>query len=282
MTLTGTRLYDGTTDAAFSILTISNAIAPDVVTVASGAATLASKNAGPQAISSIGTLALGGGDAANYTLVGATGTVTITQLPVTLTGTRLYDGAAIADFSILTVSNAIAPDVVTVASGTATLASKDVGVREITSMGTLALGGADVGNYTLTGATGSVTISPAHLTVTADNKSKVFDGFPFTAFTATITGFVNGETLATSGVTGTPSFSTTPSPPTLPGNYTIIPAVGTLTATNYDFTSFVNGLLTIGYGTCSAGYGPGGVILQPINSDGTSVYPRKGGRYRFQ
>ena len=34
---------------------------------------------------------------------------------------------------------------------------------------------------------------------------------------------------------------------------------------------------TIGYGVCGAGYGPGGVILQPINSDGTSVYQRKGG-----
>ena len=132
VTLTGTRLYDGTTNAAFSILTISNAIAPDVVTVASGAATLASKNAGPQAITSIGTLALGGADAANYTLVGATGTVTITQLPVTLTGTRLYDGTTDADFSILTISNAIAPDVVTVASGAATLASKNAGPQAIT------------------------------------------------------------------------------------------------------------------------------------------------------
>ena len=44
--------------------------------------------------------------------------------------------------SSVTVSS-VAPDVVTVASGAATLASKDVGVRAITSMGTLALGGAD-------------------------------------------------------------------------------------------------------------------------------------------
>ena len=117
VTLTGTRPYDGTANADFSILTVSNAIAPDVVTVASGAATLASKNAGPQAITSVGSLTLGGADAGNYTLVGATGTVTITQLPVTLTGTRPYDGTTNADFSILTVSNAIAPDVVTVASG---------------------------------------------------------------------------------------------------------------------------------------------------------------------
>jgi hypothetical protein len=35
-------------------------------------------------------------------------------------------------------------------------------------------------------------------------------------------------------------------------------------------------LLTVGYGTCT-GSDPGGVILPPINSDGTSVYKRKAG-----
>ena len=33
----------------------------------------------------------------------------------------------------------------------------------------------------------------------------------------------------------------------------------------------------ITYGVCSAAFGPGGVILQPINSDGSSVFFRKGG-----
>jgi len=53
--------------------------------------------------------------------------------------------------------------------------------------------------------------------------------------------------------------------------------VGTLMATNYDFTPFVNGTLTIGYGTCTGSQEPGGVILPPINVDGSSVYKRKGG-----
>ena len=33
----------------------------------------------------------------------------------------------------------------------------------------------------------------------------------------------------------------------------------------------------IAYGLCSVAVGPGGVILQPINSDKTSVFSRKGG-----
>jgi hypothetical protein len=33
----------------------------------------------------------------------------------------------------------------------------------------------------------------------------------------------------------------------------------------------------ITYGACSSTFGPGGVILPPVNSDGSSVYSRKGG-----
>ena len=76
--LTGTRPYNGTNDAAAAILSVSNKVGSDVVNVASGSAILADTNVGPQAIASVGTLALGGAAAANYTLTGATGTVTIT------------------------------------------------------------------------------------------------------------------------------------------------------------------------------------------------------------
>jgi len=43
--------------------------------------------------------------------------------------------------------------------------------------------------------------------------------------------------------------------------------------------SSVNGAVNdfIGYGTCNVSVGPGGVILAPINSDGSSVFNRKGG-----
>ena len=77
-------------------------------------------------------------------------------------------------------------------------------------------------------------------------------------------------------VSGSATYTGTAVGATLPGTYTITPIVGTLSATNYDFTPFVNGTLKITYGTCS-GSQAGGVILPPINSDGTSVYPRKGG-----
>ncbi len=70
-----------------------------------------------------------------------------------------------------------------------------------------------------------------------------------TAFTATISGFKNGELIGTSGVTGSPTFTTNATATSsVDGNpYDIIPAIGNLSAANYDFPpeNFVNGNLTI-------------------------------------
>lgn len=83
--LSGTRLYDGTADAAAGILSVTNAIGSDAVTVASGVGILASANVGSQAVISPGTLALGGARATNYTLIGASGSVAVTVPPFTIT-----------------------------------------------------------------------------------------------------------------------------------------------------------------------------------------------------
>ena len=96
---------------------------------------------------------------ANYSTVSGSVSVTVNPLPAVLTGSRLYDGTVEAAAAILTVSNALAGDTVTVVSGKATLAGALPGVRAITSMGTLVLGGARGTNYTLTGASGWVTIT---------------------------------------------------------------------------------------------------------------------------
>src|SRR5207253_9574436 len=65
------------------------------------------------------------------------------------------------------------------------------------------------------------------------------------AFTAALSGFRHGETLANSGVTGSPAVSTTATPSSLPGDYTLTVSQGNLAAGNYDFTRFVNGTLTV-------------------------------------
>lgn len=106
--------------------------------------------------------------------------------------------------------------------------------------GTLALSS----NYTLTYVSANLSITKAQLTVTADNQSRNY-GDPNPMFSASYSGFKNGETLATSGVTGAPSLTTTVDASSPIGSYPITAAVGTLSAGNYGF-SFVNGMLTVG------------------------------------
>ena len=77
--------------------------------------------------------------------------------------------------------------------------------------------------------------------VTANNATKLY-GAALPTFTAAITGFVNGDTLAV--VSGSPSLTTTATPASPVGIYPITPGLGTLAATNYTFT-FANGTLTI-------------------------------------
>ena len=191
--LAGSRIYDGTNTASFGILTVTNAAVGDTVDVASGNATLASKDVGSRAITDFSTLTLGNNAAGDYTLTGATGSVDISALAVHLTGSRTYDGTNTASFSILTVANAAVGDTVNVASGNATLASKDVGLRAITDFSTLTLGNNAAGDYTLTGATGSVDISALAVHLAG---SRIYDGTNTASFgILTVTNAAGADTV---------------------------------------------------------------------------------------
>jgi len=108
------------------------------------------------------------------------------------------------------------------------------------TIGTLAASNYDFTTFT----TGAFTIDKAHLTVTADAKSKTY-GAADPSLTATISGFVNSEVLGTSGVTGSASLSRAAGETVAGGPYTITPTIGTLAASNYDFTTFTTGAFTI-------------------------------------
>src|SRR5204862_390182 len=65
------------------------------------------------------------------------------------------------------------------------------------------------GTFVASSAIANQTVTPAHLTVTANNQSAVY-GSALPAQTYSISGFQNGETQATSGVMGTPVLGTVP------------------------------------------------------------------------
>jgi hypothetical protein len=112
--LLGTRLYDGGTDGNGDILAVTNAIGGDTVDVSGGTSTISTKNVGHDPIVDFGTLTLGNNPNGDYTLVGATGTVIVTPLPITVTavpGTKTYDGTTTSNGTpIVTVGTIIPGD----------------------------------------------------------------------------------------------------------------------------------------------------------------------------
>jgi hypothetical protein len=107
---------------------------------------------------------------------------------------------------------------------------------------TTCIGAADP-NYLIDDVPGTVSVGAALLTVTATNQT-MQAGATEPALTATITGFVNGQTIATSDVTGQPNCVTTATLQSPPGTYPINCSTGSLASTDYQF-SFVSGQLTV-------------------------------------
>ena len=101
----------------------------------------------------------------------------------------------------------------------------------------------DTFDYNSVAGSASLVVTPAPLTVTASNATRVY-GQANPAFTAGYSGFVNGDGLGV--LTGSPSLSTTATTASsVAGSpYSIVAANGTLSASNYTFL-FNNGQLTI-------------------------------------
>jgi hypothetical protein len=104
----------------------------------------------------------------------------------------------------------------------------------------LILAGVDAGNYTVNGtATTTANIMPAPLGIAANSVTRLYgDGNP--AFSATYTGFQNGESAAV--LTGTLTYGGSSQGAINVGNYTIVPS-GQI-STNYTI-SYLDGTLRV-------------------------------------
>src|SRR6185503_15482578 len=99
--------------------------------------------------------------------------------------------------------------------------------------------GAVSANYTIGYVGGTLTVAPAVLTVTANNKTKTY-GAANPALTVSYSGFVNGDTAAS--LTAPPAVTTTATPGSGVGSYPIT-ASGAASA-NYTI-GYVAGTLTV-------------------------------------
>ena len=210
LSLSGTRVYDGTANAAASDLTTIHGLVGNETIVLGGTGQVGDKNVGTsKALTDLNGLTLAdgsnGGLAGNYTLAGGTDTLTITPAALTVVGTtvatKTYDGNTVASLDGSQLAGVLGQDAVTLgAAATGTFASPDAAVGIGVSTG-MTIGGADAGNYVLVQPSGIAgTIVPVVLDLrgtrvydaTANANAALFG-------TNGVLAGINGESLVLKG-----------------------------------------------------------------------------------
>ncbi|HTG44693.1 MAG TPA: MBG domain-containing protein [Verrucomicrobiae bacterium] len=194
------------------------------------------------ASSPVGTypITASGAASANYSISYVAGNLTITPAPLSITAddkSKIY-GAALpsltASYSGFVNGDSASALTTAVSLATTAMDSSPAGPYPITASGAAAA------NYTISYVAGTLSVTPAPLTITADDKSKIH-GAPLPAFTASYSGFVNGDTV--SSLTSPVSLTSTATASSPVGTYPIS-ATGAASP-NYAI-SYVAGTLTIG------------------------------------
>ncbi|MBT9488676.1 MAG: filamentous hemagglutinin N-terminal domain-containing protein [Rubrivivax sp.] len=196
------KVYDGGTTASVSGGTFSGLVNGDDVSVASSGG-FADKHVGAgKGVSLVNLFA--GADLGNYSVTDQTSTTaSITPKAIMLSGItaadKVYDGGTVASVSGGVFSGLVNGDDVSVASS-GSFADKHVGSSKTVAL-VNTLGGADLGNYSVTDQTSTTaSIAPKALTlsgiVAAD---KVYDGGTTVAVSGGLfTGLVTGDALTVS------------------------------------------------------------------------------------
>lgn len=234
------KVYDGTT-AAQASGTLAGTLGSDAVTLGIGSAAFADRNVGTGKTVTVGGLTLGGAQAGYYLLstTSATTTADITRASLTVTASSpssiVYGSAAPAvtpNFSSFATGDD-ASAVTGLTCGTSYVAGANVGNYTTTCSGGVAA------NYTLAYLAGSFGVTKASLSVTANDKSRVY-GSANPALDGTLLGVFGSDGItasyATTAVQGSDvgTYPITPSlsdPNSKLGNYTVTSTNGTLTIT---------------------------------------------------
>ncbi|MCH8491280.1 MAG: YDG domain-containing protein, partial [Oceanicaulis sp.] len=181
--LTGSRVYDGTTDALAADLALGNLVGTETL-VLSGMGSLADRNAADGKLVNVSGLNLadGTGLASNYTFTGGTHTLDVTRREVTVSGItasdRIYDGTTDATVNIAGVlfDNIVSGDTLTV-SATGTFDSRNVGSDRTVTLAS-SYSGADAGNYVFVDqASTTASITPRAISVSGITaQDRIYDG----------------------------------------------------------------------------------------------------------
>jgi hypothetical protein len=222
-----TRVYDGG---------VASSVAPRVVSGLQGADTVApmtqvfdSRNAGARTLNLTGYSINDGNAGANYSVTTQSAAGRITPAPLTLAAaadSKVYDGNTSSSALPQVASGLVGGD--SVAAMTQAFDSPNAGARSLTVNGYSINDGNAGANYSVVTQAAAGSITPASLTVIADDKTRP-QGQPNPPFTASFRGFVAGETALVLG--GTLDLASAATPASPPGAYAIVGSG--LRSTNY-------------------------------------------------
>ena len=186
----------------------------------------------------------------NYDIKYVNGTLTISKAKLTITAdsqSKTYDGLLYTGPNSVTYSSFVNGENENKLSGTLSYSIINSSGIQLATVGQYNIipSGLTSSNYDIKYVNGTLTISKAKLTITADSQSKTYDGSAYTGSKSfQYTGLVNNEQFA-DVISGTVSYSILDSSNKAPvngGQYNIVPSG--LTASNYNII-YVNGILTI-------------------------------------
>jgi hypothetical protein len=198
-----------------------------------------STNTGAVATAGTHTITATGGTAANYTITTGNGTLTVSKAALTATAdakAKVYGDADPALSYTVNAAQLKYTDTAGVVSGVGL--STNTGAAATAGTHTITASGGTAANYNVTTGNGTLTVSKAALTVTADDKARLF-GLPNPPFSAAYEGLKYGESPA---AVGAPAYSTPAVTLSTPGAYPIVP--GALNAANYSVV-YKPGVLTV-------------------------------------
>ncbi|HEY3161421.1 MAG TPA: Ig-like domain repeat protein, partial [Vicinamibacterales bacterium] len=173
-------------------------------------------------------------DLANYAVATASATLNVARAPATITWAapaNIVYGTALSASQLNATADV--PGTFVYSPAAATMLPAGTHTLSVTFTPD------DAANYTGTSTTRSLTVVKSALTVTANNASKPY-GAPLPAFSASTSGFVNGESLAS--LTGSLTFATSATATSAIGTYPVMPQG--VSSPNYTIT-FAAGTLAI-------------------------------------
>ncbi len=218
-----TKTYGQTVVFAGTEFTSSGLLNTDTVTsvtlTSPGAVATATVAGSPYPITPSAAVGSGLG---NYTISYASGALTVSPAPLTITAndrTKTYGQAVVFAGTEFSTSGLLNADTVTSvslaspgAAATATVAGSPYPITPSAAVGS------GLGNYTISYASGALTVSPAALTVTANDRTKVygqtvvFAGTEFTSSGLLNTDTVTSVTLTSPGAVATATVAGSPYP----------------------------------------------------------------------